>query len=54
MSGSVPNRKSKVRPPDEILGAIVTSKIEDGNLKAAVRIICSDEFMAPDNDNTYQ
>ena len=51
---SVPRRNVKVRSPNEVLGAVVTSKIEEGNLKAAIRIICSDESIAPDNDDTYQ
>ena len=41
------------RSSDAILSSLVTSKIEDGNLKAAVRIICSDDSVAPDNDITY-
>ena len=47
-------RKPRARSNGEVLGSIITSKIEDGNLKAAVRIICSDESMALDNDHTYQ
>ena len=37
--------KSKIlksRTSEESLGAIVASKIEDGNLRAAVRILCSE------------
>ena len=33
----------KARDPNQILAAAVTSKIEEGNLRAAVRILCSDE-----------
>jgi hypothetical protein len=34
------------------LAAAVRSKLEDGNIKAAVRIICSDEMPAPNNQAT--
>ena len=35
------------RVPDACLAAAVASKIEDGNLKAAIRILCSDDSVAP-------
>jgi len=31
----------------------VTAKIEDGNLKAAIRIMCSEDKPAPNSDNVY-
>lgn len=34
------------------LAAAVMSKIEDGNIKAAVRILCSDDCPAPDSKQT--
>ena len=50
--GKTKNLKS--RSPEESLSAIVTSKIEDGNLRAAVRILCSEESIAPDNEETFK
>ena len=38
--------------PDANLAAAVTSKIESGNLKAAIRLLCSDETVAPFNLQT--
>ena len=35
------------------LAAAVSSKIEDGNIKAAIRILCSEEKPAPDSDETF-
>jgi hypothetical protein len=35
------------------MAAAVTAKIEDGNIKAAVRIISSEEKPAPDTDATF-
>ena len=32
----------------------MASKLEDGNFKAALRLICSDDAPAPDNQDTYQ
>lgn len=34
------------------LSAAVTAKIEDGNVKAALRILCSEDKQAPDNSET--
>ncbi len=39
---------------DQSLATAVMSKIEDGNIKAAIRIITSGDSPAVDNDNTYQ
>ena len=36
----------------DILAAAVASKIEDGNLKAAIRLICSDDVVAPSSAET--
>ena len=38
--------------PDANLAEAVTSKIESGNLKAAIRLLCSDETVAPFNLET--
>jgi hypothetical protein len=48
---SAPHRKK--RDANELLAAAVTAKIEDGNIKAAVRILCSEEKPATDTDATY-
>ena len=45
---------SKSRSPENALAALVTSKIEDGNLRAAVRLLCSEEKLAENNDSTYR
>ena len=37
---------------DSILAAAVTSKLEDGNLRAAIRLICSEDAVATHNDET--
>ena len=42
------------RGSEESLAAAVSAKIEQGNLKAAVRILCSDEKPAPDNEATLR
>jgi len=43
----------KKRSANDLLAAAVTAKIEDGNIKAAVRILCSEEKPATDTDATY-
>ena len=48
-SSNVGPRKSC---PDAHLAAAVTSKIESVNLKAAIRLLCSDESVAPFNADT--
>ena len=48
------SRSSKPRTSEDILASVVTAKIEDGNLRAAVRLLCSEESIAPDNEDTYQ
>jgi hypothetical protein len=47
------NSFRKKRNADDLLTAAVTAKVEDGNLKAAIRILCSDEKPATDTDATY-
>ena len=37
-----------------MLAAAVTAKVEDGNIKAAIRILCSEEKPATDVKVTYQ
>src|SRR5206468_2565242 len=34
------------------LSVAVTAKIEEGNIKAALRILCSEDMPAPDNSDT--
>ena len=36
-----------------VLAKAVSAKIEDGNLKAAIRIMCSEDKPAPNSDNVY-
>ena len=36
------------------LAAVVTAKIEDGNLRAAIRLLCSDEKMAVDSQSNLE
>ena len=43
----------KKRDANELLAAAVTAKVEDGNIRAAIRILCSDEKPATDTDATY-
>ena len=45
-----PNKTDK----DRNLSNAVASKVEDGNFKAALRLSCSDDTPAPDNQDTYQ
>ena len=44
--------KSQVNS-DENLAKLITSKIDDGNIRAALRILLSDDKPAEDNDETY-
>jgi len=41
------------RDENELLAAAVTAKVEDGNIRAAIRILCSEEKPATDTDATY-
>ena len=53
-SKPAPSGKPKSsRSADEALSSLVSSKIEDGNLRAAVRILCSDETLAEENNDTF-
>ena len=58
-AGSVENLCDNNAPPGRrldaasALAAAVSAKIEDGNIRAAVRIVCSEDKPAPDNGETY-
>jgi hypothetical protein len=43
----------KKRNAEELLAAAVTGKVEDGNIKAAIRILCSEEKPAMEENATY-
>ena len=43
----------KRQSPAAALAATVSAKIEDGNIRAAVRLICSEDKPAPDTDATF-
>ena len=48
------NKKHKSQfNSDENLAKLITSKIDDGNIRAALRILLSDYKPAEDNDETY-
>jgi hypothetical protein len=49
---SVPLRKKK--NAEVMLSAAVTAKVEDGNIKAAIRMLCSDEKPATDVKASYE
>ena len=59
-SSSFPSQQAADRQPhkrlsgDQSLATAVMSKIEDGNIKAAIRIITSGDTPAVDDANTYQ
>lgn len=42
----------KTKNDSALLSALVTAKIEDGNIKAALRILSSEDKPAPDNETT--
>ena len=46
-------RRKKCLDASASLAAAVSSKIEDGNLSAAVRIISSEDVLAPEDDSTF-
>src|SRR5207244_31322 len=55
MPQSVPTGKARPYRKDmDSLSSIIRSKIEDGNIKAAVRILCSDVSLAVDNEETLR
>ena len=45
-------RSSKKKESELLLAAALTSKLEDGNFKAAVRLICSEDTPAPMDADT--
>ena len=45
--------KFKKITPEGAPGLIVSSDIEYRNLRAAVKMLCSEESLAPDNDETF-
>src|SRR5207249_2169032 len=48
-------RQSKSRAdPASPLSAAVTAKIEDGNIRAALRILSSEDKPAPDTDDIFK
>ena len=47
-----PVRVSKAKDQESNIAKLVSSKMEQGNFKAAVRIACSDESLAPNNSET--
>ena len=44
---------NKAKDPLEVLAHKVSAKIEEGNLKGAVRLICSEEVIADASDETF-
>src|SRR5208282_3222187 len=49
-----PEVRHKKRDASSLLAAAVTAKIEDGNIKAAIRILSSEEKPAVDEEATYK
>ena len=45
--------RAKKQDAATVLAKAVSAKIEDGNLKAAIRIMCSEDKPAPNSDNVY-
>ena len=54
VSSSLPQRQkpSKFRPTSDNLAARVSSKLEDGDVRGAIRLAASDDTMAPFDDDT--
>ena len=48
------NNARKIRDEDQLLASALRSKLEAGNFKAVLRILCSDDAPAPPNDATLQ
>ena len=48
------NNARKIRDEDQLLASAVCFKLEAGNFKVALRILCSDDAPAPPNDATLQ
>ena len=49
-----PQQRHRKRDAAAVLAAAVTAKIEDGNIKAAIRILCSEEKPATDTEATFK
>ena len=47
-------RTRSIRKNFDSLSSIIRSKIEDGNMRAAVRLLCSDDSLAADNSETLR
>ena len=45
--------RAKKQDAATVLAKAVSAKIKDGNLKAAIRILCSEDKPAPNSDNVY-
>ena len=45
--------RAKKRDAATVLAKAVTAKIEDGNLRAAIRIMCSEDKPAPNSESVY-
>ena len=48
------NNARKINDEDQLLVSAMRAKLEAGNFKAALRILCSDDAPAPPNDATLQ
>ena len=49
-----PSRRAKsAKNKDEIIAALASAKLEDGDVKGAVRLLCSDEKLAVPNETTF-
>ena len=48
-----PHKTLRIRH-DATLAAAITSKVEAGNFRAAVRLLCSQETVAAKNDDTFE
>jgi hypothetical protein len=44
----------KPRNKEELIAAAVTAKVDDGNIRAAIRLLCSEEKAASDVKATYE
>ena len=49
-----PSRRAKsAKNKDEIIAALASAKLEDGDVKGAVRLLCSDEKLAVPDETTF-
>ena len=46
-------RQSKSLDPEENAAKLATKKLDDGNMKGAIRILCCDDKIAPFDDHTF-